>query len=76
MPEQLREFLKLHDELKERFPGRVESKREVAENVGDPKAEDPEETWRVLWGKPHYTRVHVKIGEGWKDQIAPWMPCA
>lgn len=73
MPERLKKFLKLHDELRDKVPDSVECARKLAEFVGDPKAEDPEEIWRVLWDKPLYANVSVNVADDWKAQIGPWM---
>ena len=71
MPERLKKFLKLHDELRDKVPDSVECARKLAEFVGDPKAEDPEEIWRVLWDKPLYANVSVNVADDWKAQIGP-----
>lgn len=76
MPEPLDRFLRLHDELRERFPKSIEDACELAKSTVDPKTECPEEMWGILWDKPLFANVRVAGGVNWRKQIESEMPGA
>ena len=69
MPEPFDEFLRLHDELKKKCPAVINYARHLAGTTVDPKTEDSEEMWRILWDKPLFANMSAEAGESWRGII-------